>query len=1086
MVSARHGPFGWEFGDDWSSFTGYTGTGFSRSIAGSGLVGNRGGLQGWIDLELADEPYLGGFAGTAIEVSGLFLVSSFNLASSYANVAAAVAGNAIRFPWSLRTSGNTVLGEWIAWKKTGGQLQLTWRQRETGGTYVYGSDFGVNVTQVYRYRLRFFAGTSPNLNRCFIQWGSDAGWSSQSIVQTAAPSAQADRITFGATGTDGGTGAIEIVHDELTIRSGMLAGDLWDTAGAYVIFREASRRVGYTQRATVWRAERELLDARYEYRRQGGCGKATVRLLAPRTLEAWTGQGFRNPDFGHKVGATIQSWTTVTSGGGGVTNSGSPYHANAYELAIGPGAGRAAIYQERATATKELVSGGDEVSLPTLAVERRFRVRVRYLNESSDDTGGIRIRVVNETKSLEWSIEERRWKSTSGFTKTENRFASAGEWTEALCEFHTHDGRLQPFDTYRFYIEADDSDGSPVVTVHVGEAYLEAWGTPPVYERLRGLENVGAVEIWARREDGAKAAHLFDAGVSTDYECVYSGFPTGFREDEEGRVEISADGWSSILRDRVAGVVLAGQSIADILGDLLTDMIDATDGPFFTSSIGEVVDDPTDRILDEFPTDGRSFESIIQELAELTPGTVSWGVDAAREFYFKAVANTYQHDPFNDNDNTVFSVYVDREASAYKRAIDTSQLTTKVTVLGAADEDSGIRPSATVDCARAGELYGVRHREVIEDSLETEGECAKKAQLLLAQEAQPKFKTELTLGPTRFLSLQRGQSLAPISVRESGRFGHSMASDGKIYSGGIGASIELASASSQYATFAPTGVITTGESYFFHIRTALPNWAQNTTYCPFSIGLNGGTTNKFLRFELHFLTSTIRIRVYVGTSGSGTTWTQVWEHTTANTAFAQTTVWTISKTTGGSVALDVYANGGLLTPTSSTAFIHGFASNACGDWCIGARHPDSSPTDFFDGKIDDFAAYDTIYSSSFQLGTTRLSRAMGKNLIAWITWDEATTPVRWRNAAGGYGTVTLVNSPTFTNALSGESGTGRRWGEGQTYGGSALLVPERIDMRFLGREGWEASYELGSLAPGLGVTLEQFDRELEKLREVVR
>jgi hypothetical protein len=47
-------------------------------------------------------------------------------------------------------------------------------------------------------------------------------------------------------------------------------------------------------------------------------------------------------------------------------------------------------------------------------------------------------------------------------------------------------------------------------------------------------------------------------------------------------------------------------------------------------------------------------------------------------------------------------------------------------------------------------------------------------------------------------------------------------------------------------------------------------------------------------------------------------------------------------------------------------------------------------------------------------------------------------------------------------------------------------VPERIDMRFLGREGWEANYELGSLAPGLGVTLEQFDRELEKLREVVR
>lgn len=1085
MAAKRVGPFGWETADDWSSFTGYTGLGFSRSIAGTAIVGSRCGLQQWGDGLLADTLYIGGFAASLVEVSGVFLVSSFTLTSDYASATAAAAGNAIRFPWSLRTSGNTVLGEWLAWKKTTtNQLQLTWRQRESGGAWVYGSDYGIEKNQAYRYRLRMFCGTSPNVNRTHIQWGTDGGWSSQSVVQTSAPSGQADRITFDGVGSDTAFDEISIQHDELRVSSGVVSGTSWEPSAAYLVCREASQRTGYSQRGVVWRADRELLEARYEYRRAGGCGKATFRLAAPRTMESWTGQALRNPDFGHKVSSTIQSWSTATAGSGGVANSTAPLHTNGFELAISSSGDRAAIYQELAAGSKVLVSGGSAVTLPTLLAERRFRVRVRYCNQSIDDTGGIRIRVVNETKGLEWSIEERQWKASPA--KTENRFAAATSWTEAVCEFSTHDGRLQPFDTYRVYIEADDSDANPVVTVDVGDARLEAWGPPPVYERLRGLENVGSIELWARREDGAREAHPFDAGIETDFELVYSGFPIAWREGEDGRVEIQADGWSSILRDRVAGVVQDGQSVAQILEDLLTDLIDPVDGPFFDSSIGEVGDDPTDRILDEFPTEGRSFESVIQELAELTPGVVSWGVDAERTFYFKSIANTYEHDPFDDAENTVYSVYVDREASNYRRSIDLGSLLTRVTVLGAEPEDGGARPSATVECVRASELYGQRHREVIEESLSSSGECAKKAQLLLAAEGQPKFKTELTLGPTRFLALQRGQSLAPIAVRELGRRGHSMGSDGKVYSGGVGASIELVRASSQYATFTPTGVIGTNEAYFFQVRTALPNWAQNTTYCVFAIGLGGGTQNKFLRFELHFLTSTIRIRCYAGTSGSPTTWTQVWEHTTANTAFAQTTLWTISKSDGGSVALDVYANGGLLTPSSSTSFVHGVSTAVCGEWCIGAREPDATPAEFFDGKVDDFAAYDRNYIAAFFPGTSRISRAMGEGLVAWITWDEATTPVRWRNAAGGYGTVTLHGGPGFTNALSGESGTGRRWGEGQTYGGAALLVPERIDMRFLGTEGWESSYELGSLAAGIGTTLEQFDRELEKLREVVR
>lgn len=110
---------------------------------------------------------------------------------------------------------------------------------------------------------------------------------------------------------------------------------------------------------------------------------------------------------------------------------------------------------------------------------------------------------------------------------------------------------------------------------------------------------------------------------------------------------------------------------------------------------------------------------------------------------------------------------------------------------------------------------------------------------------------------------------------------------------------------------------------------------------------------------------------------------------------------------------------------------------------------------------------------------------MGEGVKAWIHFDEATEPCYWRDKDGNFGEVEITGA-TFTNALSTASGTGRKWGEGQTYGASMVAFPERISTRYLGIGGWEQSFELGHFKPSIGTTLDEMDRELEKIREVVK
>lgn len=1085
-MAKRFGPFTWETGNDWASFGGTTSLGLSRTSSNE-LEGDYGGGQEWVEGTVADIPTLTADAASSlVQIRGKIRFSTLSLTTGNADATTAAGSTGIIYPWRLYGPSNVKLGEWLIWKHTSGAYRMTWVQRCSAGSSIYGTDYEIETRKVYSYVLTYKADTTSGLNRAHILWKEDGGsWQHSSIVQTNTPAGLAEKVSFGSSGSDTGGDQIAAAHDALEVRFAEQFAEMFTEPQAYLILRESSQRTGYGQRANVLRIERELLGAEFEYKREGGCGQGKFQIAAPRTVESWQGNGFRNPDFEEQTAGVPDVWTQDTASGGVIDSASVAYQNYGFNLEISSAGDRAAVYQERAPYAKTLTSGASDTTLPSLAIDRLFRIRCRYRNTSDGDTGGIRIRVVNVTKSLEWSITNRRWVEQSSFTDSENAFAKSFEvWTEAVCEFTTFDGRIQPSDTFRFYIEADDSDGSPVVNVDIGDAHFESWGPPWVYERLRSLDNLSEVELWARREDGAASAHPREGSINTSYERVYSGQLADYDEKGDGSIELRTRGWAQFLKDKLGISDYSGTSIADIVDAEVGEIVDATDGPIYSKNVGDDDDNPTDRIVESFEAEGRSLDSIIRELAELVPGLVSWGVDANREFYFKATPNPYEHDPFNDTDTTLYTFDVERESSAYRKRIDLGELITKVTVLGEKDDTTGVRPSATVECVRATEKYGLRWREVIEQSIQNSGDAAKRAQLILADKAVPRIRSSINLGPTRFREIHRRQSMAPVSIREGRRRGYRMASDGKVYSGGLGASLQIDNSGTQYADFTPTTGIGTSDKYILSFRSALGSVTGGTEW--FILGNGSSSGDYFLGVSFEVIVGspdTLTVRVYAGTSGAPTVAAIVWAHQFANTNQAQTTHWTIVKPLGTSDMLEVYADGGLITPSGgATAFVHGAASGA---WRIGSKYSNNVTNGFY-GKVDDIVIQPgTDYAAGFYPGTSRPLRSMGEGVKAWIHFDEATEPCYWRDKDGNFGEVEITGA-TFTNALSTASGTGRKWGEGQTYGASMVAFPERISTRYLGIGGWEQSFELGHFKPSIGTTLDEMDRELEKIREVVK
>lgn len=1050
-------------------------------------LGFSGGLQ-VIDVSNPSESkFQDGFDAEQVQIAGSFYFGAIDITGfDYS----ATGTNSVGFPYQLNDFSGHTLAEW--------RMRRDWDNNNYLNWVVWGNDGQATISEDILIRPGgdndLIVG--PTGDGIFVEYvvnhysHHEVNWSHltyrkgatktrESIVESTKPYGRVDEIKF-LTDPDPVTRLLEVTHDSLELRGVEHFVDFFNEPSVSIKISTPNLS------GTSFFFYDDIISADYSYVLDGGCDLGKFTLAIPDIHgDAFYGVPVKNAYFAQATGlgqfsGSYQNWTQNFS------NHLIPASAAVEGVS---GGGPLNYVSGQVNPTFRSQSQYDKIYIyqdTRLQKFKNYRLSCKYAGDS-DSFYGIFMEVRNLARDLWWDNSTKTWTGE----QTTNNYDYSVDWTTAELEFNTQDTQIPSNSEFRLTI-GSQSGSDDAQNIGIAQVELQCQNLSLVREDILGLQSLGRLEVWGTDELSRVQTHPID-GRETPERRKYVGIIDKI-ESERDAIQIVTKGYSSLLQDRLVNETFSGIAASSIVQSIINSVVDVADttGLCTGTSIGEIGDDPLDKLLTlEFQN--QDLGSCIQDVIDQIPAEIQWGINADRIFVFRALPNPY---PVESEDETnIYNISLAGDVSQYQQSVDYSRMINRLRII---NNDEDLSVSAQVESQRSIEKFGLRYREEENTDVERDGDAAKLAQLIVAQDSKPELSFNVRREGDLFFELERQELVSPVMVSDGTKRGYLYGSDGKIFADqtAYGASLLFYPNESQYCTLTPDVQIAKTGEYFVRWVTLLGNEPAGFTGCAIC---NGTTGAGFIRAEYCSPAGNdLQLDIYAETAGAPGQWTLVWQKNFGTTStFLTNTAWVVSKVDDAS-GLQVYAGNAVPTvrsPDYSVVYSH--ENDSSGDWVLGAAYSDT-PGNFYSGKMDEVSVCrreynpETIAYGGDGIGLRRFNRMAGRELMFWVSFDDTADPIYWigqDTATKGttYGTVSRFptnNKPAFTNSIVQYAGTGLKYGEGQKYGSYFLLIPREIRRSLRSKRGWTTTIDLGAVKPNLGDTLDALDRALDRQKDI--
>lgn len=617
----------------------------------------------------------------------------------------------------------------------------------------------------------------------------------------------------------------------------------------------------------------------------------------------------------------------------------------------------------------------------------------------------------------------------------------------------------------------------------------------PEFLALERLDNIGQVGIYARDPQSlAQASHPLEplpAFDTTAYIRIWSGRVATLRADYHlGKMEIECEGWATQAEETVpVGTQLyTGQTVAVIAAGVVASLGMTTD----IETTGRMA-----TVVDEFDASGRSVAETIESLADIAGPTVDWGVNRDRIFFMKSRST-----PFHQSGGYLDSVGAEAEIDAVEIERDLRGLRTQLQVTGAKDSVTGARVTFLFDSALGIARFGARREDILREDV--------RSPYLLSQVGNALLRERL-VAPTRLRVKVQGdvryrldeKSLRSVVLR-TGRFTPVSYMSAQTTAPGAsvsGFAVRLVRASSSYIVAVhPDNLHALPPAYYPEVvRKGITSPSVGQRYTIMASPANASPTNPAFRIVVTNPAGTVNV---VLEAWNGTSIVTVTTYVPPASLVGVIAAWGVQMRAGsGAIFRD-----GVQVAFAAAAGVGLETTNITG---IGANQ---LLTDFDDAEVTDFGFWGLLDRVGVpthpiwgQLGahTTAIQRWMtelGKPLFCWIPfWEgQGTTLETIGNYSGNPQARTLSTlngGATWVTGLVQRAGGGRigppvvqdaRYGNGDSYGGSPIALPDSLEREWNADSGWTSEIEGGIGGSSLSRPLADLEARIAALETARR